>query len=258
MQNVIQSWVTSNIIERKDRADRQRWRLFSMAVTAVLGPGVRTDKYRRGERVLSWKRVLWGTILPFALLGWVTTSALLWQQFVARYRGGGGVDLGSPRLHSDSDFAVSVRRIDEASVVGTSAAVRVMVLVTSSWTNRSSANRHSFRETSVRLFPPVTSSIAVDYRFLLGTPPSPHVGTRFGPGIAAESDEFGDMLLVPAHDTYEHLSKKIYEGWKWASGLDVDYVLKTDDDILLRMDVLAKELGKLGRRREYWRGFAYW
>ncbi|GAA5991412.1 hypothetical protein JCM10908_003301 [Rhodotorula pacifica] len=259
--NVIQSWVTSNIVERKDRADRQRWRLFSIAVTAVLGPGVRTDKYRKGERVLSWKRVLWGTALPFALLGWVTTNALLWQQFVARYKGGGGIDLGRPRLNATSALAPSPRCETPGALernTNAAAAVRVMVLVTSSWTNRSSANRYSFRETSVRLFPRPSTAIAVDYRFLLGTPPSPQVGTRAGPGIAAEADEFGDILLVPAHDTYEHLSKKIYEGWKWASSLDVDYVLKTDDDILLRMDVLAKELGKLGRRREYWRGFAYW
>ena len=66
------------------------------------------------------------------------------------------------------------------------------------------------------------------------------------------------MLLVPAHDGYGDLSKKIYEGWKWAAALDVDYVLKTDDDMFLRMDVLAKEFKELGRRKEYWRGFAYW
>lgn len=260
LQNVIQSWVTSNIVERKDRADRQRWRLFSLAVTAVLGPGVRTDKYRKGERVLSWKRVLWGTVLPFALLGWCTMNALLWQQYDARYRGGGGIDLGSPRLNSTSRLVAHAAPASEVSQrePGVGADIRVIVLVTSSWTNRSSTNRYSFRETSVRLFPRPSSSITVDYRFLLGTPPSPQTATRAGPGIEAEAEEFGDMLLVPAHDTYEHLSKKIYEGWKWAAGLDVDYVLKTDDDILLRMDVVSKELAKLGRRREYWRGFAYW
>ncbi|GAA5906313.1 hypothetical protein JCM8208_003512 [Rhodotorula glutinis] len=267
--NVIQTWVTSNIVERKDRRSQQRWRLLSLAITTVLGPGVRTDKYRRGERVLSWRRVLWGTVLPFALLGWFSMGALLWQQFVARYRGGGGVALGPhPHPYALVDPAAAdgaARALTTLPDLDPSAGVRVVVLVTSSWTNRSAVNRHTFRETSVRLFPrpPSSSStkppeISVAYRFLLGAPPSPLTAARAGPGIEAEADEWRDMLVVGAPDGYDELSRKVHRGWAWAAGLDVDYVLKTDDDILLRMDVLAKELVQLGRRREYWRGFAYW
>lgn len=257
LQNVIQVWVTSNIVERKDRRNQQRWKIYSAVVTAVLGPGVRTDKYRKGERVVSWKRVLWGTVLPFALLCWSTSAALLCQQYSARYHGGGGVSLGEARLDS-SIRPLSTASLASLSDLNSTADVRIMVLVTSSWTNRSLTNRHTFRETSVRLFPRSSPSFSVSYRFLLGAAPSPQTAARAGPGIEAESNEFGDMLVVPAHDDYEHLSQKIYEGWKWASQLDVDYVFKTDDDILLRMDVLAKEFVQLGRRREYWKGFAYW
>jgi len=271
-QNVIQTWVTSNIVERKDRRSQQRWRILSLAITTVLGPGVRTDKYRRGERVLSWRRVLWGTVLPFALLGWLSMGALLWQQFVARYRGGGGVALGphSYALVDSVADAAAARTRSTLPDLDPSAGVRVVVLVTSSWTNRSAVNRHTFRETSVRLFPRPSSSssststsstppaISVAYRFLLGAPPSPLTAARAGPGIEAEADEWRDMLVVGAPDGYDQLSRKVHQGWAWAAGLDVDYVLKTDDDILLRMDVLAKELVQLGRRREYWRGFAYW
>lgn len=64
--------------------------------------------------------------------------------------------------------------------------------------------------------------------------------------------------MVPAQDSYADLSKKVFEGWKWAGGLECDFVFKTDDDIFLRMDVLAKEFIELGRRKEYWKGFAYW
>jgi hypothetical protein len=217
---------------------------------------VRTEKFRKSERALSWKKVLWGTVAPFALLGWVTTTALLWQQFVARYKGGGGVSLGEPKLN----HVVGVGGMQGLGLVDLDrqADVRIVVLVTSSWTNRSRTNRQAFRESSVLLFPPSSSSISVAYRFLLGAAPSPQTAASAGPGIEAEANEYGDMLLVPAHDGYGDLSKKIYEGWKWAGQLDVDYVFKTDDDILLRMDVLAKEFVALGRRREYWQGFAYW
>ncbi|GAA6008160.1 hypothetical protein JCM10207_007049 [Rhodosporidiobolus poonsookiae] len=256
ISNVIQTWVTSNIVERKDRRGQQRWQIFSAVVTTVLGPGVRTDKYRKGERVLNAKRVLWGTALPFAILGWVTSVALLSQQFSARYHGGGGVSLGSPTLNSSlSTTSGSLATLPD---LDSSADIRIMLLVTSSWTNRSLTNRHTFRETTVRLIPPSSTALSISYRFLLGAAPSPQTAARVGPAIEAEASEFGDLLVVPAHDDYEHLSQKIYEGWKWASGIDVDYVFKTDDDILLRMDVLAKEFVQLGRRREYWRGFAYW
>ncbi|GAA5914087.1 hypothetical protein JCM6882_001844 [Rhodosporidiobolus microsporus] len=262
ISNVIQTWVTSNIVERKDRRNQQRWRIYSAVVTAVLGPGIRTDKYRKGERVVSWKRVLWGTVLPFALLSWSTSAALLWQQFSARYHGGGGISLGQPQLNAtlitlpaSTSFT---RPLSALPDLDHTADIRIVILVTSSWTNRSLVNRHTFRETSVRLFPRSSASLSIAYRFLLGAAPSPQTAARCGPGIEAEADEFGDMLVVPAHDDYEHLSQKIFEGWKWASGIDVDYVLKTDDDIMLRMDVLGKEFVQLGRRKEYWRGFAYW
>ncbi|KAM0789945.1 hypothetical protein ACM66B_006785 [Microbotryomycetes sp. NB124-2] len=254
--NVIQIWVTSNIVEKKDRKGHQQYPFISNVLSAVVGPGVRTEKYRKGERALSWKRVVWGTVAPFALLGWITTILLLWQQFSARYHGGGGVSLGGPKL----DTVVGVGGVNGLSLtdLDREANVRIVILVTSSWTNRSMSNRQAFRESSVLLIPPSSKSISITYRFLLGSAPSPQTAIKMGAEIEKETERYHDMLIVPAHDGYADLSRKIYEGWKWAGQLDVDYVLKTDDDILLRMDVLAKEFVALGRRREYWRGFAYW
>lgn len=254
-QNVVQIWVTSNIVERKDRRGPQRWRIISAIVSTVLGPGVRTEKFRKSERALSWKKVLWGTVAPLGLLGWITTYALLWQQFVARYQGGGGVSHGSVRLNHQLSEMVGGLPLNG---LNTTADVRIVILVTSSWTPRSLENRHKFRNSSVLMIPPSTSSVSIAYRFLIGTAPSPQTAAKVGPLIEAEADQFGDMLVVPALDTYAELSKKIYEGWKWAGQLDVDYVFKTDDDIFLRLDVLAKEFRELGRQKEYWRGFAYW
>lgn len=254
VQNVIQIWVTSNIatVERKDRRTNASMRWLSAIVAAVVGPGVRTEKFRKNDRAVSWKKVLWGTILPFALLGWITTTALLWQQFTARYQGGGGVSLssGMPGNYGRAEGG-------KLSDLNHDADVRVIMLVTSSWTNRSLSNRHNFRQSTALLIPS-SPSISIAYQFLLGTAPSPQAQAKSGHLIEAEALEYGDLVMVPAHDGYNQLSKKIYQGWKWASHLDVDYVLKTDDDMFLRMDVISKELIELGRRREYWRGFAYW
>lgn len=164
--------------------------------------------------------------------------------------------LGSTRLNN----MVGVGGIHGLDLVDLDrqADVRIMILVTSSWTERSRFNRDAFRNSSVLLIPRSSRAISITYRFLLGTAPSPQKAAKIGPSIDEEANKYGDLLMVPAHDSYADLSKKIYEGWKWAGQLDVDYVFKTDDDILLRSDILAKEFIALGRRREYWRGFAYW
>ncbi|GAA5915739.1 uncharacterized protein JCM6883_002941 [Sporobolomyces salmoneus] len=258
ISNVIQSWVTSNIVERKDRRGQPSWKFVSSAITAVLGPGIRTDKYRKGERVLSWKRVLWGTVLPFAVLGWATTNALLWQQFVARYKGGGGIDLGPPVLNTTSSIFPS--RISTLSTPASTNEIRILLLVSSSWSEQSRINRQTFRETSLELFTrsSTTSSVSLDHRFILGTAPSPQSASKSGPRLEEEATTYGDLLLVPARDSEEESTAKAYEGWRWARELDVHYVIKTEDDAFVRLDVIAKELVKLGKKAEYWRGFAYW
>ncbi|KAK4054002.1 hypothetical protein OIO90_003647 [Microbotryomycetes sp. JL221] len=264
--NVIQIWVTSNIVEKKDRKGHQQYPIISNILSSIVGPSIRSDKlsfHRKNERALSWKRVVWSTVAPFALLGWLTSVLLLWQQFVTRYKGSGNgvVALGGynnvqPLLNFNvghgNHEGLSLTDLDRESNV------RIVVLVTSSWTNRSRTNRYNFRQSSVKLFPTSSKQISITYRFLLGQSPSPHTTIKMGPLIDQESFEFGDMLIVPSHDGYSDLSQKVFQGWKWSSQLDVDYVFKTDDDILLRMDLLSKEFVELGRRSEYWRGFAYW
>lgn len=271
---MIQIWVTSNIatVESKHKRGSQ-W--LSAIISAVLGPGVSSEKFKKAERVLSWKRVLWGTVFPFAFLGWITTSALLWQQFQARYRGRGGIaTTGEMGYFRNSTTTTTTTFNSSQGVYGGSwegfeskVGIRVVMLVTSSWTDRSRVNRDKFRRSTVKMFPPPSSSsspskpgqFSIVYKFLLGTAPSPQQQTKKSPLLQSEAKEFGDLLFLSAHDGYEDLSKKIWEGWNWAAGMkEVDYVLKTDDDIFLRMDIISKELIQLGRREDYWKGFAYW
>ena len=95
----------------------------------MLGPGVRTEKFRKSERALSWKKVLWGTVVPLGTLGWITTCALLWQQFDARYKGGGGVSHGAVRLNHGLREATVGHHLPGLDPL---ADVRIVVLVTSS------------------------------------------------------------------------------------------------------------------------------
>lgn len=248
--------MTSNIVERKDRRGHQRWHVLTVIFGAVLGPGVRTKEVRKSERALSWKRVLWGTVVPFAILGWITTCALLAQQYLARYKGRGGVALGGLRLN----YAAVGRGsggLELADLDG-GADLRVVMLVSSSWSETSFKNRQVFRQSSVRLIPADSPAISITYRFLLGAAPSPQASTSQSASIRGEAEEFGDMLLVPSADREGSMSKKVFEGLKWAGEVDLDYVIKTEDSMFLRMDVIAKELVEVGRRTSYWRGFAHW
>lgn len=213
-----------------------------------MGPGVRSEKFKKSERVFSWKKVLWGTVLPFAIMGWITTNALLWQQYTSRYRTGTGLDV----IGNSVNYGVEGTRLENE------AGVRIILLVTSSWTARSTINRQAFRQSTLKTFPPSSGQLSIRYKFLLGTAPSPQAQAKLATSLAVEEAEFGDLLFLPASDRYEQLSEKIWWGWRWAAKQRADYVLKTDDDVFLRMEIISKELKELGRRDDYWRGFAYW
>ncbi|GAA5963003.1 hypothetical protein JCM3765_006747 [Sporobolomyces pararoseus] len=278
ISNVIQSWVTSNIVEssssrqKNSRLSPARWTSFSSRlITAVLGPGIRTDKYRKGERVLSWKRVLWGTVLPFAVLGWASMNCLLWQQYLERYHdfgtrsaraGGVGLNMEIPGWKSSSALN---NRLEGGDGEGN---VRVLVLISSSWSEQSRLNRQSFRQTSLALLQnnenssrsqSLAAGLQVEHRFLLGDPPSPQQASKLGPRLEEEAQQFGDLLILPSNDQAKSL--KLWHSLKWASGgsvQELDYVIQTEDEVFVRMDVVGRELRQLGKgRKGYWRGFLY-
>ena len=282
ISNVVQIWVTSNIasIERRElRRNSRRWKALTAVVGAVLGPSVSADKFRKAEgRALSWRRVLWSTVLPFAVIGWFTTTTLLWQQYMARYSGAGGLDAGGfhgsvlvPSTRSTSAFAAGARsEVSDVAGLDRSANVRVVVLVASSWSEHSARLRDAFRSSSARLAPRRSRAVAITHRFILGSPPSPQAQTRRAVELERENAEYGDLVFVPAPDRVQPVvgrggefahdaSAKAWHAWRWAAGLEeVDYVVKTSENVFVRMDKIAAELAALGRRLDYWRGFAFW
>src|SRR5207245_330480 len=117
--------------------------------------------------------------------------------------------------------------------------------------------RQAFRNTTLRLIPPSSDRISIAYRFILGDAPSAKVKMDIGHKINLESQQYNDILVVPALDAYEHVSRKLYKSFQWTNNYVYDYLIKTDDDVFIRMDTIAQELEELGPGNRYcWRGLA--
>jgi hypothetical protein len=137
-------------------------------------------------------------------------------------------------------------------------AVKVMVVVLSSWTPKGFEKRQIFRNTTLKLMPENSDRISFSYRFILGEAPSAKASSLMGPSITKESDIYNDILIVPSSDLYNDLSRKVYKALEWSNGYQFDFLVKTDDDIFVRWDTIGDELATLGPQRFYWRGLGYW
>ncbi|KAG0043649.1 UDP-Gal betaGal beta 1,3-galactosyltransferase, polypeptide 6 [Gryganskiella cystojenkinii] len=129
----------------------------------------------------------------------------------------------------------------------------IFVIVLSSATPQGRINRQLFRETTLKLFPsPRNQAVQVQYRFMIGLPAPAVV-----PEIKREHDLTDDLLIVEAPDTADGKSMKLYKAIEWADTLDFDYLVKTEDDVLVRMDTLCSELYRQGPRSYFWKGLVF-
>lgn len=140
----------------------------------------------------------------------------------------------------------------------TGSGITILVLILSSWTSQSAEKRQILRDTTLH-WTEKESDTNIIYRFVVGQPPSPRIQSWMGPKLIAESEKYHDMLVVPAPDLQLDKSKKLFEAFKWASTfVNHDYLVKTDDDVFVRFDILRKELHDLGPPKvNYWNGFVY-
>ncbi|KAI9226104.1 MAG: hypothetical protein DHS80DRAFT_19284, partial [Piptocephalis tieghemiana] len=183
----------------------------------------------------------------------------------------------SPVRLTDLNNAAPFHDAHPSGLTSSRKPVRILVLVISSWADKSTLKRKTFRETSMVLanhsqhYNPSSSfpfspppSTQVEHRFVLGIPPSASVIRRRAKEIREEAAEFGDLLLVSTSDRYEDLSRKLYAGLEWsvhsgnASAHTWDYLIKTDDDIFARLDTLSAELARLHPQPGLWQGQAWW
>jgi hypothetical protein len=131
----------------------------------------------------------------------------------------------------------------------------VLVLILSSWTSQGAERRQILRESTLHWMGKESDTTFI-YRFVLGQPPSARVQSWMGPKLVQESDMYHDLLVVPAPDLHSDKSKKLFEALKWASSsVQHDYLIKTDDDVFVRWDVLRQELDE--KQDNYWKGFVY-
>jgi hypothetical protein len=136
--------------------------------------------------------------------------------------------------------------------------VRIIMIVVSSWTESAYAKRKAFRETTLRLAPQNSDNVALVYRFVLGATPGKREYEHMRVKIQEEHDQYGDILVAPTSDAYENLSEKVYKAFVWTTMYNYDYLIKTDEDIFVRLDTVSKELVQDHPLHWYWRGLAYW
>ncbi|KAF9572572.1 UDP-Gal betaGal beta 1,3-galactosyltransferase, polypeptide 6 [Mortierella alpina] len=129
----------------------------------------------------------------------------------------------------------------------------ILMIVLSSATPQGYLNRKMFRETTLKLFPsPRNKAVVVKYRFIVGDP-LPAVERE----IEQEHNLMRDLLIVSAPDTADSKSMKLYKAIEWSDQFDFDYIVKTDDDVLVRMDTLSGELYKQGKKPYFWKGLVF-
>lgn len=75
--------------------------------------------------------------------------------------------------------------------------------------------------------------------------------------LEAETERYRDILRVDVLDNYNTLSAKTNALIDWAGSLDFEYFLKTDHDIFIRLDTIAKELQEQGPQKRYWSGLVW-
>src|SRR5581483_5593082 len=124
--------------------------------------------------------------------------------------------------------------------------VKVIMIVSSSWTENGYKKRQTFRDTTVKLIPQNSKEISITYRFILGDTPSAKIQMNMGQKLLDESERYGDIIIVPTSDLRDDQSRKVYKGFEWSNKYAFDYIMKTEDDIFVRMDIISRELEELG------------
>ncbi|KAI9485177.1 MAG: galactosyltransferase-domain-containing protein [Benjaminiella poitrasii] len=136
----------------------------------------------------------------------------------------------------------------------------VLVLIISSWSTASYERRQTLRESTLQWLSYRNDSILVHYRFVIGQPPSAKDQLVNAEKILKESKMYHDMLIVPSSDIESDKSRKVFEALRWAKDIDDDYIMKTDDDVFVRWDIILKEMSEMKQEQVssyYWRGLVY-
>lgn len=127
----------------------------------------------------------------------------------------------------------------EASVATPSPAARkkcdVLLLISSAAAAGYERRRRAVRRTYLTALREQQLQGTVEYRFLLGEPPTAEEGAA----LDAEQAEFGDLLRVCVPESYETIFAKVVAAWRWAVAThDFAFWMHADDDSYVRLDLL--------------------
>ncbi|RCH97655.1 Beta-1,3-N-acetylgalactosaminyltransferase 2 [Rhizopus stolonifer] len=127
--------------------------------------------------------------------------------------------------------------------------ISVLVLIISSWSAYD--RRQMLRKSALRLLS--SQHMTVNYRFVIGQPPSATQQLLSASKILQEAETYHDLIMVQASDTKINKSRKVLEAFRWAKSVDHDYVVKTDDNVFVVWDTVLKEL-QHASTSYYWKG----
>lgn len=86
--------------------------------------------------------------------------------------------------------------------------------------------------------------------FVVGTK---NLSTETIKSLQDEQDTHKDLIILDIEDAYEKLTTKVLHGFVWLNDhVNFKYVLKTDDDSFVRVDLLYGEATRLKPQRLYW------
>lgn len=163
-------------------------------------------------------------------------------------------------MNNEEGFQLDNTVSPSSSSSSSGSGLTILVLIMSSWTIQGAEKRQLLRDSTLHWMGKESDTTTIIYRFVVGQPPSARIQSWMGPKLVAESEKYHDLLVVQAPDNPPlDKSKKLYEAIRWASSsVRHDYLVKTDDDVFVRWDVLRKDLLDLGPAQDnYWSGFVY-
>ncbi|KAF9201968.1 hypothetical protein BGZ49_007841 [Haplosporangium sp. Z 27] len=192
-------------------------------------------------------------VLPLAVVGLCSWMLIITRNnngYLLNSGQGGGIQVPSRNGYSSVNLAGAFLTEDERLHDGR---MVISMIVLSSATPQGFHNRQLFRNTTLRLLPsPRNKAVIVRYRFIVGTS-TPAIERE----VLHEHEMMGDLLIVSTPDRPDNKSQKLYKAIEWANSFDFDYLVKTEDDVLVRMDTLSGELYKQGKKPYFWKGLVF-
>lgn len=158
----------------------------------------------------------------------------------------------TPVVLDSKIYGKMVLKVSTDSNISCNPAVLRLLFIVMSAPNPSSARiREMARNTIYRNLPK-----QVTVKFVLGTK---DVGQQQLNALIKEQEKYSDLVLFDSHkDSYYELPRKLQLSLQWAiKNAQFDYIVKTDDDVIVRLDKLTDALSQTNCPSDLHWGWCY-